>query len=175
LPPGPLSALAGLIGLRDGVGVPALPFATFTTQGVNALSTWLEQVLNAPASRAAWVGQLATLLGGTVHGDQVSFSIGAATLTIGVGVTTGSDGHIRLTPSLGIALPVNADVVLRADADLCTINLCTGAATALSNLAVQLWLGHRPDGGAVLLDEPGPPAVRVETVRAGFALNASRK
>jgi hypothetical protein len=175
LPPGPLSALAGLIGLRDGVGVPALPFATFTTQGVNALSTWLEQVLNAPASRAAWVGQLATLLGGSVHGDQVSFTIGAATLKIGVGVTTGSDGHIHLTPSVGIALPVNADVVLRADADVCTIDLGTGAATALSNLAVQLWLGHRPDGGVVLLDEPGPPAVRVETVRAGFALNASRK
>jgi hypothetical protein len=175
LPTGPLSALAGLIGLRDGVGVPPPPFESFATQGVNALSTWFAQVLNMPASRAAWVGQLATLLGGAVHGDQVSMTIGSAALTLGVGVTTGSDGHTRLTPSVGIVLPVNADVVLRADADLCTIDLGTGSASALPNLAVQLWLGHRPDGGAVLLNEAGPPAVRVETVRAGFALNASHK
>ena len=175
LPPGPLTALAGLIGLRDGAGVPALPFADFATKGVAALATWLEQVLSVPASRSAWVGQLAALIGGAVQGDHVSFSIGPAKLTIGVGVTTGSDGHTRLTPSIGIALPVNADVVVRADADLCTIDLGTGAASALPSLALQLWLGHRPDGGAVLLDEPGPPVVRVETVRAGFAIGAAHK
>ena len=175
LPPGPLTALAGLIGLRDGVGVPPLPFADFATEGVGALATWLEDVLRAPASRAGWVGQLASLLGGAVDGDQVGFALGAATLTVGVGAVTASDGHTRLTPSIGIALPVNADIVLRADADLCTLDLGTGAATAMPKLALQLWLGHRPDGGAVVLDQPGPPAVRVETVRAGLAIDAARK
>ena len=51
LPPGPLTALAGLIGLRDGIGVPALPFTNFATQGVHALSVWLEGVLQTPGSR----------------------------------------------------------------------------------------------------------------------------
>jgi hypothetical protein len=175
LPPGPLPALAGLLGLRDGLGIPALPFADFASEGVTSLATWFGQVLGAPASRTAWVGQLAALIGGALHADQVSFTIGPATLNIGVGVTIGSDAHTRLTPSIGIALPVNADIVVRADADLCMIDLGTGAATALPNLALQLWLGHRPDGGAILLDQAGPPAVRVETVRAGFALSAARK
>jgi hypothetical protein len=175
LPPGPLTALAGLIGLRDGDGVPPLPFEQLASHGVGALATWLEGVLQTPGSRTAWVGQLANLLGGTIQGGQVAFDLGPAALLIDVAAPVGADGHTRLTPSLRLTLPVNADIVLRADADLCTIDLGTGAATALPKRALQLWLGHRPDGGAVLLDQAGPPAVRVETVRAGFAMDASRK
>lgn len=174
MPPGPLTALAGLLGLRDGVGVPPLPFHDLTTTGVAALATWLESVVRTPASRVAWIAQLASLLGGAVAGDRVRFTIGPAQLTLGVSAVNGSDGHTRLTPNLAIEMAASADAIVRAEADLCTIDLGYGTATALPTLALQLVLGHRPDGGAVLLDEVGPPHVRVETIRAGFAIDGGR-
>ena len=175
LPAGPLTALAGLLGLRDGVGVPPLPFHELTTSGVRALASWLESVVRDAASRAAWVGQLANLLGGVASGDRVGVAIGPAQLLVGVTAVTGADGHTRLTPSLSVELAANADAIVRADADLCTIDLGGGSAIALPRLALQLMIGRRAGGGTVLIDEAGPPNVRVESLRAGLALDAARK
>ena len=175
LPDGPLTALAGLLGLRDGTAVPALPFEELATSGVRALSPWLEDIVRDTAKRTAWLGELAKLVDGTVAGDEVTLSLGIAALTLGVRAATGTDGHTRLTPSVGLKVTASADAVVRADADLCTVDLGAGAAVALPRLALQLVLGKRPDGGSVLIDETGPPAVRVETLRAGIALDEQHR
>ena len=170
LPPGPLPALAGLLGLRDGGSVPALPFEELPTAGVQALTRWLEGVVSDAGSRAAWLGELAELLGGAVSGDEVAITIGVADVTVGVRAIQGGDGHARLTPTVGVRVDAAADAVIRADADLCTVDLGGGSAVALPRLALQLVLGRRPDGGSVLIDQP----VRIETLRAGVALDEQR-
>ena len=175
LPAGPLTALAGLLGLRDGSAVPALPFEELATSGVHALATWLEDVVRDTTTRTAWLGELAALVDGTVTGDEVTLTLGIAAVTLGVRAATGTDGHTRLTPSVGLEVTVGADAVVRADADLCTVDLGAGAAVALPRLALQLVLGKRPDGGSILIDEAGPPAVRVETLRAGVALDEQHR
>ena len=175
LPAGPLTALAGLLGLRDGTAVPALPFEELATSGVHALAVWLEDVVRDTTTRTAWLGELAALVDGTVVGDEVTLTLGIAAVTLGVRAVTGTDGHTRLTPSVGLKVAVGADAVVRADADLCTVDLGAGAAVALPRLALQLVLGKRPDGGSILIDEAGPPAVRVETLRAGVALDEQHR
>ena len=135
LPTGPLTALAGLLGLRDGVAVPPLPFHELTTSGVRALASWLESVVRDAASRAAWFGQLANLLGGVASGDRVGFAIGPAQQLVSAAAVTGADGHTRLTPSLSVELAANADAIVRADADLCTIDLGGGSAIASATRA----------------------------------------
>jgi hypothetical protein len=175
LPAGPLTALAGLLGLRDGIGVPPLPFHDLATRGIAALSAWLESVVRDAAARTAWIGQLANLLGGVAAVDRVELAIGPAQLTLGVTAVTASDGHTRLTPSLGIELAASSDAIVRADADLCTIDLGHGGAIALPRLALQLVLGRHAGGGTVLIDETAPTRLRVETLRAGLALDAARK
>ncbi len=175
LPPGPLTALAGALGLREGSGVPPLPFHDLPTAGIHALATWLESVVLDASSRSAWLAQLAELVGGAVVADRVTLTVGVAQVTLGVQAVPGADGHTRLTPTIGVEVRAGADAVVRADADVCTIDLGGGAAVALPRLALQLVLGLRPGGGSVLLDEPGPPHVRVETLRAGFGLDATRR
>jgi hypothetical protein len=175
LPAGELTALAGLIGLRPGIGVPSLPVDDLISEGVSALASWLDATIVAPGSRAAWIGQLAALLGGTQSGDQVTLSVGAARVQVSIRAATGSGGHTRLTPTLAVEFPVTADVVVRADADLCTIDFGGDGTIALPRFAAQLVLGRRADGGSVLLDEAGPPRVRVETVRVGVAIDAERR
>lgn len=175
LPPGPLTALAGLLGLRDGAGVPPLPVHELGTAGVHAVATWLESLLGNPTSRSAWLTQLAALLGGSVSGNHVALTIGVAQVTVALRAVTGSDGHTRLTPTVGVNVTASADAVVRAEANLCTVDLGGGSALALPGLSLQLVLGHRPDGGAVLLDQVGPPHVRIETLRAGFALDSARR
>ena len=155
--------------------MPALPFEELATSGVHALAVWLEDVVRDTTMRTAWLGELAALVDGTVVGDEVTLTLGIAAVTLGVRAVTGTDGHTRLTPSVGLKVAVGADAVVRADADLCTVDLGAGAAVALPRLAPQLVLGKRPDGGSILIDEAGPPAVRVETLRAGVALDEQHR
>src|SRR5262249_56659212 len=62
---GPLASLAGLVGLRDGSTVPALPVQEVLEQGIAALSHWFEDVIRGDATRAVWLAELADLVGGT--------------------------------------------------------------------------------------------------------------
>src|SRR5450631_2864496 len=70
---GPLSALAGLIGLGDGSAIPAFPLQAVAQTGVHALAGWFESVVNDPGARAAWLAALADLAGAgaNVVGDTV--------------------------------------------------------------------------------------------------------
>ena len=80
---GPLSALAGLVGLRDGSALPPLPVHDVLEHGVTALALWFEDVIRGDATRAVWLAELAGLLGGAVAGDAVELALGPARLRAG--------------------------------------------------------------------------------------------
>ena len=81
-----------------------------------------------------------------------------AVLRLGVRVDTGPSGNTRLTPTLGVELGT-ADARVEARADLCTIDLVTGAATALPALGV--WAAAGRPGDRVL--DVATPSSRAPT------------
>jgi large repetitive protein len=170
---GPLAALAGLAGLRDGVALPELPVQDVLDHGVSALASWFEGVIRDDAARAAWLGQLAALLGGTVDGDAVSFALGAARLRIGARAGTGSAGHPTITPFVAVEVGAEGgDLIAAAAADLALIDLGGGQARALPSCTLGATLGRRASGaGTPLLT--GDPAV--DRLVVGFALDPDRK
>lgn len=176
LPAGPLAALAGLLGLRQGSAVTPLPLAELARDGVPALSRWLGGVLGSSA-RAAWLAELSTLLtGNTTHtdGTRVTLPIGPLQLTLEVPTTPGANGLVRVEPTVAIVWPAQAGVHLRAQAVLCRLDLGSGQALALPSLSLHLALGLAA-GGTALLDVAGPPALHVDSLRAGIALNGARQ
>jgi hypothetical protein len=167
---GPLASVIGLLGLGAAGSVPSLPLDQLASQGVAALATWFESVISSPAARTAWLGDLASLLGGAVAGDEVKLSIGAAQVVLGVRVASGTGGHPVVTPAISFGI-TQGDVRVRAEADLLRLDLATRSARALPALALFVQLGHRPDGGTQLLS--GDP--QVDSVRVGVTLDAQRK
>ncbi|HEV7575148.1 MAG TPA: hypothetical protein VGO85_03820, partial [Caldimonas sp.] len=174
LPGGPLAALAGLVGLRDGSAVPPLPLQALASDGVVALAHWLGQVLQQAAARDAWLAQLAALLGGAVASGGVAFALGPLRLTIAVPAAPGATGLVRITPTVAVEWPAQAGIGLRGEAVLCSLDLGNGSATALPSLQLALVVSAAA-GGTALVDVAGPPAVRVASLRAGFALDGTRK
>ncbi|MEO8297829.1 MAG: hypothetical protein ABI574_08480, partial [Burkholderiales bacterium] len=177
IPTGPLAALAGLIGLRDGSDVPPLPLQSLVHDGVTALAQWFGSLLQAGPARAAWLGELRGLLGPTAlleGGEQVALPIGPLRLVIKVPAAPGAAGLVIVRPTVVIEWRAQPGVWLRGEAALCSIDLGTGAATALPSLNLGLVIGQAA-GGAVLLDVAGPPALRVASLRAGFGLDAARQ
>ena len=78
-----------------------------------------------------------------------------------------------MTPTLGMDLTQSGSTArAEARADLCTVDLVTGAAIAVPRLGIWAALGSAT---AEVLDVPGPPAVRAERLRLGFALDAQRR
>jgi large repetitive protein len=167
---GPLSAFIGLIGLDGSGSIPHLPLDQLASQGVVALATWFESVMSNAAARAAWLGNIATLLGGAAAGDEVTLAVGPAQASIGVQVASGSGGHAVVTPILGVGI-TQGDFRVRVEADLLRLDLATMAATALPNLAAYAQFGKRADGGTQLLS--GDP--QVDCVRVGITLDQARK
>ncbi|MGH9272010.1 MAG: hypothetical protein ACRDZ2_12125, partial [Ilumatobacteraceae bacterium] len=175
---GVLGALAGLVGLTP--GVPPLPVDQLLTVGRPALTSWLHDVLDDDTSRAAWFADLAALLGATLDpaGDAVTLAFGIASLTVGVRTSRTETGQLTISPFLDARVGAAGRHVV-ASADLFASNLATGATQALTRLALLAEVG-RPPGGAqpVLLDLPAAapaPAVRVEAVRIGLALDPARR
>ncbi len=166
-----LGAVAGLLGLGADA-IPDFPITEIPTQGVHALAAWLEGVISTPASRQAWLEHLADLVQGTRTGDTIAFDLGGiAVLRLGVRVDTGPSGNTRLTPTLAVELGTPIARV-EARADLCTIDLVTGAATALPALGVWAAAG-RP--GDRVLDVTTPLVARADTLRLGFGLDPARR
>ena len=66
---GPLNAVARVLGLTD--DLPPLPVDQMLTEGLPALTAWLEGVLSDPTSRATWLAAIVDLLpaGAAVDGD----------------------------------------------------------------------------------------------------------
>jgi large repetitive protein len=172
LPPGPLTALAGMLGLKGGGAVPPLPIADFATLGPRALAIWFNQVAGQDSVRAAWFNELATLLGGgaTASASGVSFTLGAATVAIGVRVTAGTGGASVITPTLRASI-ASGSIRAEGEAELARIDLGAGTAIALPQLALFAHLGHTSAGGTPILT--GDPSV--QAVRVGVALNEDRR
>ena len=165
-----LGALMGLLGLRASSTVPPLPIDELLTHGFAALSGWLVDALG-DAHRAAWLTELADLLGGTVVGDAVTFTVGGD-LHLAIGIRSGSapSGHTAITPYVSARIGTG-DVAVVAEADLITIDTAAPSATVLPGLEAIVHLGKRADGGAVLLTgDPG-----LEGLRVGVGLDAGHR
>ncbi len=172
LSPGPLTALAGLLGLKSGTAVPPLPISDIATTGLRALAIWFNLVMDQASLRAAWFNELADLLGGgaAASPDGVSFLLGAARVVIGVRVTTGTAGASVIAPTLGVSI-ANGSIRGEGEAELARIDIGSGATVALPYLSVLAHVGHTSSGGTPIL--VGDPSV--EAVRIGITLNAERK
>ncbi|HEX3609322.1 MAG TPA: DUF6603 domain-containing protein [Solirubrobacterales bacterium] len=170
---GPLAALAGLVGLRDSAALPDLPVQEVLDHGLSSLANWLEGTIRDEASRTAWLGQLADLLGGSVDGDAVAFELGTARLRVGARAGTSTAGHPTIAPFAAVEVgAANGDAIASASADLALIDLGAGTAGALPNCTLGAVLGRRPTGsGTPLLS--GDPAV--DRLVVGFALDGDRK
>src|SRR5687767_7119431 len=121
---GPLSALAGLLGLKDGGAIPPLPVAEFATLGPRALALWFDDVISQAAARTAWLNELAALVGGSasVTVDGVAFNLGPAHVTLGVRSETGTAGAAIVTPTLAADI-VSGSIRAVASLDLARIDL----------------------------------------------------
>ncbi|HSQ28716.1 MAG TPA: DUF6603 domain-containing protein [Gemmatimonadaceae bacterium] len=172
-PTSPIGAIGGLLGLRSADAIPDFPITQLPSQGVHAIGAWLHDVITTPASRADWIGYLASLLGGTHAGDAAEFALGSATLSITLKVDTGPTGNARLSPALGVSLG-GTTARVEAEADLFQIDLVTGSAVALPRLGMWAAAG-KPGVGNRVLDVAGPPIARADTLRIGFALDAQRR
>ncbi|HJR21539.1 MAG TPA: hypothetical protein VJ822_07955, partial [Dongiaceae bacterium] len=169
---GPLNALAGLIGLKDGGAIPPLPVAEFATLGPRALALWFDAVLSQAAARTAWFNELAALVGGgaSVAAEGVVFNLGPARITLGVRSETGTAGAAIVTPTLAADI-VSGSIRAVAALDLVRIDLGSGAATALPKLNLFAHAGRvNGIGSRVLTGDP-----QVDAIRIGIALDGGRK
>jgi len=164
-----LSALAGLLGLSDGDQVPDFPITALPARGALAIADWVRGILLDTAARTDWLGHLAGLLGGSVSGGAARFDLGgAAQLELALRVDNGPTGNPCLTPALSVLLGGGAARV-EARADLMRVDLVSGQAVALPSLGLWAAAGTT---ASPLLDTP---EARAETLRLGFALDASRR
>ena len=141
---GPLASLAGLLGLREGGAVPPLPVPDLLDQGITALTTWFEGVISGDGTRAAWLAELAALVGGASDAEAVTFDLGPARLRVGARVTAGSGGHPIIVPFLSAEIGApNGDAIASASADLVSIDLGQQVAVALPSCSVAATFGRR--------------------------------
>jgi hypothetical protein len=170
-----LTAVAGMLGLVPGDAIPDFPIAGLVEQGPPALTAWLHSLLTEEVQRERWIGYLADLFSAEAEDSEVVFTVPGTTvaLRVGVRVDTGEAGHAQVTPTLGVDL-TQAGSTARAEAraDLCTIDLVTGAAVAVPRLGIWAALGSATDK---VLEVAGPPVVRADRLRLGFALDAQRR
>ncbi len=172
----PLLAIGGMLGLVEGDDLPDFPVSGIAQQGVAALATWLHDLLTVPAQRTAWVGYLAALLGVAADADAVQVDLGPAAVRLRLVVDTGPTGNPVVRPTLS-AVVADGDQRVEARAELCTLDLVTGSATALPSLGVWASTGG-PGVGHRVLDLPAAPPtprITVDALRVGFALDAARR
>lgn len=170
-----LTAVAGVLGLVPGDAIPDFPVAGLVDQGLPAMTAWLHDLLTVEAQREAWIGYLADLFEADAEDGEVVFAVPGTPVQVRVGVRvdTGDSGHARLTPTLGVDVSQPGSTArAQARVDLATVDLVTGSATAVPSLGIWASLGSAADP---LLVVTGPPAVRVERLRLGFALDDRRR
>ena len=66
-----VQAALSLLGLGDAAGIPPLPVDDLLEHGIGELRDWIVAVMGEPTARSAWLGALASLLGGTASADHV--------------------------------------------------------------------------------------------------------
>ena len=168
-----------MLGLVPGA-VPAFPLEALLAHGPGALADWLAAALGGPVGRAAWLGGVAALVGGTVSGSgaaaQVDVTLGPAVLAIGIDAVAGASGRPRITPTLTLSVTGAPGVTLALEADPVSIDLGTGVAVAVPALRLTGQL-RGSSGGPLLPAVTGPAGLSVEIdgLDAGFALDPARR
>ncbi|GLC24866.1 DUF6603 domain-containing protein [Roseisolibacter agri] len=172
----PFAALTGLLGLREVTGLPPLPLAELTTQGLPALVGWLEAVLLATPARTAWLQQLALLTGATVDVPRtaVTSTVGPLTFSIGVRVAPGTGGHPVLTPWAELALEGRAGARVRLAADLLRADTQTSSVIALPDLRAEAVFGQDAGGAPLLTGNPAVGSLHVGVAVTGLTTEARR-
>jgi len=169
-------ALAGLLGLRDGVAdLPPLPLEDIVQRGLPALVDWLEGILETETHLAAWLAELAALTGGTPDADRnaVTLTVGACTVTVGLVVAAGTGGHPTLTPWVELGLGTRSGAEARAHVDLFVADTGTGGATAIPALRAEAVFGADAGGTRLLPGGAGQP--RLGSVHVGLRLDEARR
>jgi hypothetical protein len=171
-----VKAVLDLVGLGDSTAIPMLPVEQVLAQGAAALQSWLHALMTTPAARTAWLGAIGDLLGGTASGDQVDIPIGSGPVSarVGVAVVTGPDGHMRVTPQLGLS--VGADVAgsihlgVEASADVFTLDADRGTIDVLPRVDVAVTTAGNGSGPAAKLLHTTP--LDVGSLRLGLSVRA---
>ncbi|GAA3601684.1 hypothetical protein GCM10022199_01540 [Marihabitans asiaticum] len=148
-----VTALAGILGLRDVTGLPAPAWAEVPTRGLAVIVEWAEQILGNDPLRDTWLAELADLVEGTAlpAQDAVSYSLGDADLVIGLRVTPGLGGASTLVPWVRLTRETRPGADIRVHADLLRLDTATGAAVALPSAGLEAVFGADA-GGSDLID-----------------------
>ncbi len=164
-----ISALGELLGLSG--GVPSMPLDRLASEGPSALADWFASVVGNASGRIAWLDALTRLIGvgnASLSGDTLTIALGGtSSVDLEIGVVTGPIGRPVVTPRISFGI---SDATVRAEvtADLLRLDLGTGDAVAIPQLAAQVRLGS--SASPLLSGDPG-----IQAMRAGLALNAARK
>ena len=168
----PFAALTGLAGLRSVPNIPPFPLESLITNGVSALTGWIESILSSAPARNAWLGQWATLLGGTVNSGRsaIEFSDGSLAGAVGLRVASSAAGGLIITPWLEGSLRPQAGAEVKAQVDLLTLATLDGSIKAVPNLSLLAVFGQVAGMGSPLL--AGDPAIG--SIKTGITLTGGK-
>ena len=168
----PFAALTGLAGLRSVPNIPPFPLESLISNGVSAVTGWIESILSSAPARNAWLGQWAALLGGTVNSGRsaIEFSDGSLAGAAGLRVASSAAGGLIITPWLEGSLRPQAGAEVKAQADLLTLATLDGSIKAVPNLSLLAVFGQAAGMGSPLL--AGDPAIG--SIKTGITLAAGK-
>ncbi len=166
-------AALDLIGLGPDATLPPLDVDALLAQGGDALRSWLAATMGDTTRRRAWLDALREVIGGNRVDDVLSVALGGgpANLRISFAAQPGADGHMRVTPRLGLDLSMllgagpNA-VRLSAEAvvDVLTVNLGDGSLVPVPDAELRVTVA----GNGTRLLPSGP--VRIGSAQLGLRL-----
>jgi hypothetical protein len=170
-----VQAALSLLGLGDAADIPPLPVDDLLEHGVGELRDWFVAVMGATTARAAWLSELASLLGGTASQDHVDVDLGGGPVTARVGIqaATAPSGHLTVTPQLTLILSaVSGSVRIGAEAkaDLVAIDTATGAIVPVPHTELAVTAVGSGSGNAGKLLHTSP--LDIGSLRLGLAIDA---
>ena len=170
-----VQAALSLLGLGDAAGIPPLPVDDLLAHGVGELRDWFVAAMGEPTARSAWLGSLASLLGGNASADHVDVDLGGGPVTarIGVDAATAPSGHLTVTPQLSVILSAasgSARIGAEASADLFVIDTATGAIVPVPRTEVVVTAVGSGTGTAAKLLHTAP--LDIGSLRLGLAIDA---
>ena len=170
-------AMLDLLGLGNATGIPPLPVEGLRAHGVSALQSWFVAVMGVKSARAAWLGSLSTVLGGTPVIDNlttayVDIPIGSGPVSarLSLAASTGASGHLLITPALGLTLRTDVagaiTIGAEAKATLFTLDVASRSITAAPEAEFVLTCAGTGAGAKLLAS----PVAQIGSLRLGLAL-----
>jgi len=166
------AALSALLGLRSVADIPPFPLEALFTDGISAVIGWLESIFRSNTSRDAWLGEFATLFGGTLDSarDAITFTVGSVEAAIGLRCEAATGGGIEITPWIEAALRPRDGAEVRIAADILSADTTTASLSAFPALTAAAVFGADAGSAPALLS--GDPAVG--SIHIGFVLMEGR-